>query len=255
MIPFPFPARRGPAPGAARRSRLPRLAAAAAVTALLAAHAGSAGAAQPGAGAGTPAAGRPRLRAESEGGGFPDPVWASLLTAVLGGVTGAAAAERVAGARRRPAAGEPGSGALEKLVVGSVAAVALLGLNPPGGAWWALAGTALAAGAGAQALLLAVAHARRALAAELGREAADEGARRTALLAGEQLETMRRLALEGAMAGGGTGAGGEAWERMLDVYAERARVEVMRVARRAGADAAHPPERPGAAALTGEVPR
>src|SRR5687767_1823964 len=198
MIALPPLPRRGPTPGAARRSRLPRLAAAAAVAALLAARADSAGTAQPAAGAGTPAAGRPRLRAVSEGGGFPDPVWASLLTAVMGGVAGAAAAERVAGgARRRQAAGEPGSGALEKLVVGSVAAVALLGLNPPGDAWWALAGTALAAGAGAQALLLAVAHARRAQAAELGREAADEGARRTALLAGEQIETMRRLAVEG----------------------------------------------------------
>jgi hypothetical protein len=170
---------------------------------------------------------------------------------VAGGVAGAVAAERVAGSRRRgPAADEPGSGALEKLVVGSVAAVALLGLNPPGNAWWALAGTAAAAGAGAQAVLLAVMHSRFALAAELGREAADEGARRAALLAGEQLETLRRLAVEGGMAGGGAPAEGAAWERMLDVYAERARVEVMRVTRRSGADA-------GAArpAADGEAPR
>jgi hypothetical protein len=226
-----------------------------AVAALLA-YSGSS--AQPAAGAGTRAAGRPRLHAVSEGGGFPDPVWASLLTAVAGGVAGAAAAERVTGsARRRPAAAEPG--ALEKLVVGSVAAVALLSLNPPGEAWWTLAGTALAAGAGAHSLLLAVAHARRALAAELGRDAADEGARRTALLAGEQVETMRRLAVEGGgLIGSGTRAGGDAWERMLDVYAERARAEVMRVARRGGADAgaARPAaERPDELPLTGEVSR
>lgn len=251
MIPLPLSVRQGPAPGAARRSRLARLAAAAAVAALLARSGSSA---QPAADA--PAAGRPRLRPVSEGGGFPDPAWASLLTAVVGGVAGAAAAERVAGgARRRPAA-ETGPGALEKLVVGSAAPVALLSLNPPGDAWWALAGTALAAGAGAHSLLLAVAHARRALAAELGRDAAEEGARRTALLAGEQVETMRRLAVEGGgLIGGGTRADGDAWERMLDVYAERARAEVMRVARRAGADAPRPAERADGAALTGEVPR
>jgi hypothetical protein len=232
-----------------RRKRRVRLASTAALVVALAAGAGRAGGAQPGAGAGEPAPERARLRPVSEGGGFPDPVWLSLLTAVAGGVAGAAAAERVAGsARRRPAAGEPGSGALEKLVVGSVAAVALLGLNPPGDAWWALAGTAVAAGAGAQAVLLAVTHARLALAAELGREAADEGARRAALLAGEQLETLRRLAVEGGMAGGGAPAEGAAWERMLDVYAERARAEVMRVARRSGTDAVRP-------AAGGEAPR
>ncbi|MFL5540313.1 MAG: hypothetical protein ACJ8J0_15085 [Longimicrobiaceae bacterium] len=230
MIPLPLPLRNGPAPGAAHRSRLARIAAAAAVAAFLARSGSSA---QPAAGAAAAAAGRPRLHAVSEGGGFPDPVWLSLATAVGAGMVGAAAAERLAGPARRGAAA--GSAALEKLVVGSVAAVALLSLNPPGGAWWTLAGTALAAGAGAQAQLLAAAHARRALAAELGRDAADEGARRAALLAGEQVETMRRLAVEGGgLIGSGTRAAGDTWERMLDVYAERARAEVMRVARRTG---------------------
>ncbi|HEX6748255.1 MAG TPA: hypothetical protein VF092_13245 [Longimicrobium sp.] len=213
MIPSPLAAGRS-----ARTGRRTRLAAAAALAAVLAASAGDAQSA-------ADVGGRGRLRAMSEGGGFPEPAWLSLASAVACGVAGAAAAERVAGAARRR--GERGAAALEKLVVGSAAPVALLALNPPGNAWWALAGTALAAGAGSQALLLAVTHARHALAAELGRDAADEGARRAAVLAGEQVETMRRLAVEG-------GAGGDAWARMLDVYAERARAEVMRVARRGG---------------------
>jgi len=250
MNPLPLPTGRAAHRPGERRKRLVRLASTAALAVVLAAQAHPAGGAQPGADAREPAPGRARLRPVSEGAGFPDPVWLSLVTAVAGGVAGAAAAERVAGSARRGSAGEPGAGALEKLVVGSVAAVALLGLNPPGDAWWALAGTAVAAGAGAQAVLLAVTHARLALTAELGREAADEAARRAALLAGEQLETMRRLAVEGGMAGGGAPAHGAAWERMLDVYAERARSEVMRVARRSGADAGA--VRPAAG---GEAPR
>jgi hypothetical protein len=171
----------------------------------------------------------PRERLET--GGFPDPFWLSLLTAVLAGVAGAAAAERVAG---RGPAGRPGAaGVLEKLVVGPVSAVALLGINPPDAAWPALVGTAAAGGAAAQALLLAAAHARRALAAELRRDAADEGARRTVVLAGEQMETLRRLAVERAgMIGNGSAPCAADWERALDVYyAERARVELLRVAR------------------------
>jgi hypothetical protein len=174
----------------------------------------------------------------------PGPFWLSLLTAVGAGVAGAAAAERIAGPR---GAAAPAS-ALENLVVGSVGAVALLGINPPGGAWVALAGTAAAGGVAGQALLLASAHARRAAAAEVARDAADEGARRTAVLAGEQMETLRRLALDaGGMIGGGS-APDEAWARALDVYAQRARVELVHVARReapparATHRAAHTPE-------------
>jgi hypothetical protein len=186
----------------------------------------------------------PRERLET--GGFPDPFWLSLLTAVLAGVAGAAAAERVCGGERT---GRPGAaGLLEKLVVGPVAAVALLGINPPGVAWPALAGTAAAGGAAAQALLLASAHARRAQAAEARRDAADEGARRTVVLAGEQMETLRRLAVEGSGMIGSGSAPAVGWERALDVYAERARVELLHVARRAPAPAratphaAHTPE-------------
>lgn len=160
--------------------------------------------------------------------GLPGPFWLSLLAAVLSGVAGAAAAERIAGPRGQKV---PAS-ALETLVVGSASAVALLGVNPPGGAWPALAGTAAVGGMAGEALLLAAAHARRAVAAELARDAADESARRTAVLAGEQLETLRRLAVDGGgMIGSGT-APADAWERALDVYAGRARVELMHVARR-----------------------
>jgi len=174
------------------------------------------------------------LRPETPGDALPRPFGLSLLTAVLSGVAGAAAAERLGGGRAAPfTAGT----ALETLVVGSVSAVALLGVNPPGGAWSTLAGTAAAGGLAGRALLVSSANARRALAAELARDAADEGARRVAVLAGEQLETLRRLAVDG---GGMIGSGSspdEAWERALDLYAGRARVELMRVARR---DAAPP---------------
>jgi hypothetical protein len=160
---------------------------------------------------------------------LPGPFALSLFAAVLSGVAGAAAAERIGGGRgAAPAA----SAALEKLVVGSVSAVALLGLNPPDGAWTALAGTAAVGGIAGQALLAAAEGARRVQAAELARDAADEGARRVALLAGEQMETLRRLAVDAAgLIGSGT-APDDALERALDGYAGRARVELMRVARR-----------------------
>jgi hypothetical protein len=202
---------------------------AAALAALVATAAAGAALAQPD----RPTAAEPRHAAGARGrpaaDGFPGPFWLSLLTVVLAGVAGAAGAERLAGAERT---GRPGAARLlDRLVVGSVSAVALLGVNPPGGAWPALAGTAAAGGMAAQALLLAAAHSRRALAAEMGRDAADEGARRTAVLAGEQMESLRRLAVEGAgMIGSGT-APAAGWERALDVYAERARIELLRVAR------------------------
>lgn len=230
-------------PGPVSRRRRLRAAAAAGAGILLLARPASLPRAQ---GAGAPpaaaeprSAGRARLRAGPHD-GFPDPFWLSLLTAVAGGVAGAAAAERLAGRRRARAGHEPGGAALETLVVGSVAAVALVSLNPPGGAWWALAGTAAAAGGGAQALLLAVAHSRRALAAEQARAAAEDAARRTAVLAGEQIETLRRLAVDPAAAT----ADRAAWERALDVYAERARAELRAAAPR--------PARPAPAAAEGD---
>ncbi|HET7464215.1 MAG TPA: hypothetical protein VFJ82_23360 [Longimicrobium sp.] len=215
------------------------------MTALAVLAARGAAPAQPGHGA--PAA---ALRAQTAEDGLPRPFGLSLLAAVLSGVAGAATAERLGGAR---APTTPGA-VLETLVVGSVSAVALLGVNPPGGAWSTLAGTAAAGGLAGRALLLANANARRALAAELARDAADEGSRRVAVLAGEQLETLRRLAVDGGgMIGSGTQPD-EAWERTLDLYAGRARVELTRVARRETA-----PPRPaadGAVAirLYGETP-
>src|SRR4051794_26900217 len=83
-------------------------------------------------------------------------------------------------------------------------------------------------GTAGRALLAAAGGARRVQAAELARDAADEGARRVAVLAGEHMETLRRLAVEaGGLIGSGT-----AIDETLDVYAGRARVELMRVARR-----------------------
>ncbi|HYH79630.1 MAG TPA: hypothetical protein VEX86_07525 [Longimicrobium sp.] len=179
----------------------------------------------------------PRPGATSRGPGdvdaLPGPFWLSLLAAVLSGVAGAAAAGRIAGPRGQAVP----AGALETLVVGSASAVALLGVNPPGGDWPALAATSAAGGVAGQALLLASAHARRAVAAETARDAADDAARRVVVLAGEQMETLRRLAADaGGMVGSGT-APGDGWKRALDVYAERARVELMHVARRGPAPA------------------
>ena len=199
--------------------------------------------------AAAPAAPAPRLRSAAEGGGFPEPFWISLLSAVVGGAAGALAADLVAGGGRlrRWKMEEEGweLRALGKLIVGPVAAVVLLTLNPPGEAWWSLAATAALAGLGAEALLLAMVASRKALAAELGREAAEEGARRTVALAGEQLRTLRRIALDarGAAPAGSPlvaaegsshdepGAA-EPWERAVSAYAERAAAELERVSAR-----------------------
>jgi hypothetical protein len=53
-----------------------------------------------------------------------------------------------------------------------------------------------------------------------------------AVLAGEQMETLRRLAVEGGAPIGTGTAPGDVLERTLDLYAGRARVVLMRVARR-----------------------
>jgi hypothetical protein len=92
----------------------------------------------------------------TDGAGFPEPFWLSLLTVVAGGAAGAAAANRLAGPGRRGDGGWA-AGALPTLVVGSTAAVVALTLNPPGHAWWSLAATAAAAGLGAEAVVLGAA--------------------------------------------------------------------------------------------------
>ena len=96
----------------------------------------------------------PRLNAATDGAGFPEPFWLSLLTAVGAGAAGAMAAGRLAGGRRA-AAGGWAARALPAVTVGSTAAVVALTVNPPGAAWWSLAATAAAAGLGAEALVLA----------------------------------------------------------------------------------------------------
>ncbi len=90
-----------------------------------------------------------RLNAGTDGAGFPEPFWLSLVTVAGAGTAGAAVARRIAGGGRRHGWA---AGALSTLAVGTTAAVAALTLNPPGGAWWSLAATAAAAGLGAEAV-------------------------------------------------------------------------------------------------------
>jgi hypothetical protein len=136
-------------------------------------------------------------------------------------------------------------GVLGKLIVGSVAAVVLLTLNPPAGAWAPLVATALMAGLGGEALLVAVVSARRAQDAEKDREALRGELARRRAEALEKVESVgalaiaahrdRRLRLErlriaGALGdgGGGEAASGEdsSFERLVHTAVERAKAEL-----------------------------
>jgi hypothetical protein len=121
-------------------------------------------------------------------------------------------------------------GALGKLIVGSVAAVVLLTLNPSGDAWPPLIGTALMAGLGAEGILLSVVSSRKAQDAENARAAAEEEARRTEAMGRVQIdavadfsiqESRRRLELNGLIISRGAGVG-EAAEAGADAAFEEA---------------------------------
>lgn len=91
--------------------------------------------------------------------------WQALLAMVVCGAVGAFASDLAAdGGRLEWMKREENGwtlGFLGKLIVGSVAAVVVLTINPPDGAW-SLIGTALAAGVGGEAILLAILASRRA---------------------------------------------------------------------------------------------
>ncbi|HEU4561121.1 MAG TPA: DUF4257 domain-containing protein [Longimicrobium sp.] len=139
-----------------------------------------------------------------------------LLVIVLCGALGAFAADLVADGGRLDRWKKDGEGwtlgFLGKLIVGSVAAVILLSLNPPTN-WWQLVGTALAAGVGGEAILLSIIASRKAEGAEKDREHAEATARGITALAQERLATLkaasvaetggRALAAAAADAGGG----------------------------------------------------
>ncbi|HEU4452324.1 MAG TPA: hypothetical protein VFR81_04660, partial [Longimicrobium sp.] len=131
--------------------------------------------------------------------GFPEPFGAALLAMVAAGALGAVAADLVPDGRRleRWKRGEQGwlLRALGKMIVGTAAAVILLTLNPPAGAWAPLIGSALIAGLGGEALLVSVVSARKAADAERDREALRaELARRRAEVV-EKVESIGELAI------------------------------------------------------------
>lgn len=133
---------------------------------------------------------------------LPGGLLASLATIALCGAVGAFAADLVTDGGRLDRWGADANGwalgFFAKLVVGAVAALILLTLNPPGGSWLTLIGTALAAGVGGEALLLAIIAGRKADQAEAAAKAAGEREARTLARTGATLRSVReRLAMDG----------------------------------------------------------
>jgi hypothetical protein len=132
-------------------------------------------------------------------GGFPLPLWLAFVAVALCGAAGAFAADLVSDGGRieRPARTDTGwvLGWPGKLMVGAVAALVTLVLNPPDRAWATLLGTALTAGAGGEALLLALAARRKADAAEHDRDRAQEQVRVIMRTSHEQIEAARQSVL------------------------------------------------------------
>lgn len=132
-------------------------------------------------------------------GGFPLPLWLAFAAVALCGAVGAFAADLVSDGGRieRPTRTDTGwmLGWPGKLMVGAVAALVTLVLNPPDRAWATLVGTALTAGAGGEALLLAIASKRQADAAEHDRDRAREQVRVITRTSYEQIEAARQSVL------------------------------------------------------------
>ncbi len=122
-----------------------------------------------------------------------DPQLVTLLVIVACGAAGALAADLVAdGGRLDRWKTDPQGwtlGFLGKLIVGAVAAVVALSLNPPEGSW-SLVGSALAAGVGGEAILLAIVASRQAQGAEQEAEHQEEVTSRLAVLSQTRLYAM-----------------------------------------------------------------
>jgi hypothetical protein len=118
--------------------------------------------------------------APSRDGEFPVPLWVSVFAVALCGALGAFAADLITdgGKLDSPVKTDAGwvLGWPGKLMVGAVAALVTLMLNPPNHAWTTLIGTALGAGVGGQALLLGITARRQADTAEQHRDRAREHA-------------------------------------------------------------------------------
>lgn len=117
----------------------------------------------------------------------------TLLVIVACGAAGALAADLVADGGRLDRWKQDAQGwtlgFLGKLIVGSVAAVVALTLNPPEGAW-SLVGSALAAGVGGEAILLAIVASRQAQDAEREAEHQEDVKSRLAVLSQTRLYAM-----------------------------------------------------------------
>lgn len=174
-------------------------------------------------------------------GAFPLPLWLALLIAGLCGALGAFAADLVADGGRieqwRRDEGGWSLGFPGKMVIGFVAAIVFLTLNPPGGAWVALVGSALVAGLGGEAILLAIIASRRAQVME---QRSREGAERSiddlqklralTRVAGADRKMVRNAAGTAAFA---DAAPGGTLQDIVDVYVDNAIAEVRRRADRA----------------------
>jgi hypothetical protein len=143
--------------------------------------------------------------ARAEAADLPAGLAASLAAIVLCGALGAFAADLVTNGGRLDRwttdTNGWGLGFLAKLVIGSVASLILLTLNPPGGSWLTLIGTGITAGVGGEALLLSIMARRRAEEAERETQAAVEAEQRTSARTHATLRTVR----DRLMAHGGEG--------------------------------------------------
>jgi hypothetical protein len=123
---------------------------------------------------------------------------ARLLVIAVCGAVGAFAADLVTDGGRLERWKRDGDswtlGFPGKLIVGSVAAMAFLALKLPT-TWWQLIGAAIAAGVGAEAILLSIIATRKAEGAERARARAEEDTRKLAAHFQERLQTMKQAAL------------------------------------------------------------
>jgi len=172
------------------------------------------------------AAGPPAPGGTDVDGGFPLPLWLAFAAVALCGAAGAFAVDLVSDGGRieRPTRTETGwiLGWPGKLMVGAVAALVTLVMNPPDRAWATLVGTALTAGAGGEALLLAIAARRRDDAAEHDRDRAREQAQVLVRTSREQIEAAGQSVLAayrthvGAPSGHPDGGTGDRFEGSVD---------------------------------------
>jgi hypothetical protein len=81
--------------------------------------------------------------------------------------------------------------------IGLVAAIIVLAMNPPGSEWPALVGSALAAGLGGEAILLAIISARRAQASEIAKKQARADEKRAREDGARRIETMGEMSVSG----------------------------------------------------------